>query len=81
MSKEELIQELTDINSSFINQADVNLIDYFKNYFFAHVINEWKKLDPDIRGSSNYHIFRNALLKFVRLVERKIFNINDPFGI
>ena len=36
---------------------------YFKNYFSPHVINEWNKLDPNIRSSSNYHIFRNALLK------------------
>ena len=34
-----------------------------------------------ISSSSNYHIFHNALLKFIRHVERKIFNINDPFGI
>ena len=30
---------------------------------------------------SNYDIFRNALLKFTRLLEKKIFNINNPFGI
>ena len=49
--------------------------------FFPHVINEWNKLDPNIHSSSTYNIFCNALLKFIRPVERKIFNINDPFGI
>ena len=56
--------------------------EYFKNSFFPHVIREWSKLDPNIRlDSRNYHIFRNALSKFVMPVERKIFNINDPLGI
>ena len=53
--------------------------EYFKNSFFPHFINEWNKPDLNIRSSSNYHIFPNALLKFIRPVERKIFNINDPF--
>ena len=48
---------------------------------FPHVINEWNKFDPNIRSSSNYHIFLNAWLKFIRPFERKNFNINDPFGI
>ena len=39
------------------------------------------KLDPNIHSSSNCNIFRNALLKFVKPVERIIFNMNDPFGI
>ena len=55
--------------------------EYFKKSFFPHVIKEWNKLDPNFSSSSNYHIFHNALLKFIRPVERKIFNINDPFGI
>ena len=55
--------------------------EYFKNSFFPHVINKWNKLDPNICSSSNYHLFCTALLKFIRPVKRKIFNINDPFGI
>ena len=55
--------------------------EYFKNSFSPHANNEWKKHDPNIRSSSNYNIFRNGLLKFIRPVERKIFNINDPFWI
>ena len=41
-----------------------------KILFFPHVINEWNKLDLNIRCFSNYHIFRNALLKFIRPVEK-----------
>ena len=56
--------------------------EYFKNSFFLHVIiNECNKLDPNISSSSNYDIFCNALLKFIRPVERKVFNINVPYGI
>ena len=43
-------------------------------------INEWNKPGQNISSSSSYNIFRNTLLKFVRFVEREIFNINDPFG-
>ena len=39
--------------------------EYFKNYFFPYVINEWNKLDPNICSSNNYHIFCNAFLKFI----------------
>ena len=54
--------------------------EYFKNSFLPRVINKWNKLDPNIHSSGN-HIFRSAFLIFLRPVERKIFNINDPFGI
>ena len=48
---------------------------------FLYVINELNKLNQNIRSSTNYHVFRNAFLNFVRLTwkVRKIFNINDPF--
>ena len=55
--------------------------EYFKNSFFPYVINELNKLVPNIRSSSNDQIFRNALLKFVKPVKTKFFNVNDPFGI
>ena len=55
--------------------------EYFKNYFFPHVINERNKLDPSVCSFTNYHIFRNALLKFKRPAARKIVTIIDPFGI
>ena len=36
----------------------------FKNSFIPNVINEGNKLDPDIRSSTSYNLFRNTLLKF-----------------
>ena len=55
--------------------------EYFKNFFFPYVVNKWNKLHPNIRTCSTYNIFCNALLKFIRPAERKIFSINRPFGI
>ena len=33
--------------------------EYFKNSFIPNVISEWNKLDPDIRSSTSYNLFRN----------------------
>ena len=55
--------------------------EYSKNSFFPLVINEWNELDPNIRTSSSYNIFRNVLLIFIRPVEWKVFNIIDSLGI
>ena len=48
-----------------------------KTSFFPYVINEWNKLDPNIRSSCSYNIFYNALLKILRPFERKVFKIID----
>ena len=48
----------------------------FKNSLIPNVINRWNKLDPDSRSSTSYNLFRNTLLKFIRLVQRKTFNID-----
>ena len=55
--------------------------EYFKNLFIPNVIYEWNNLDPDICSSASYNLFRNTLLKFVRPVQRKPFNINDSLGV
>ena len=55
--------------------------EYFKNSFIANIINEWNKLDPDIRSSTSCNLFRNTLLKFLRPVQRKTFNINDSVAV
>ena len=48
---------------------------YFKNSFFTNVISEYNKVDPNICSPSNYHIFCNALLKFIRPIYKSIFEI------
>ena len=55
--------------------------EYFKNFSIPNVIYEWNKLDPDIRSSALYNLFRNILLKFIRSVQRKTFTINDSEGV
>ena len=55
--------------------------EYFNNSFIPIVINEWNKLDPDIRSSTSYNLFRNILLKFIRPAQRKTFNINYSVGV
>ena len=55
--------------------------EYFKNLFIPNVIYEWNNLDPDICSSASYNLFRNTLLKFIRPVQRKPFNINDSLGV
>ena len=47
---------------------------YFKNSFFTNVISEYNKVDPNICRPSNYHIFCNALLKFIRPIYKSIFD-------
>ena len=58
-----------------------NKSEYFKNSFIPNVINGWDKLDPDICSSTLYSLFRNTLLKFIKPVQRKIFNINVSVGV
>ena len=44
-------------------------------------MNEWNKLDPDIRKIDSYVGFPKKLLSFIKPTEKKTFSINDPFGI
>ena len=55
--------------------------EYFKNSFFPCVIGEWKRLNPEIRSSSSYNIFRKSILNFIRSSASKVYNINDAIGI
>ena len=55
--------------------------EYFKNSFFPCVTGEWNKLNPEIRRSGIYNIFRKLLLNFIRPSASKVYNINDTIGI
>ena len=55
--------------------------EYFKNSFFRGVVSNWNKLYPDISVSINYTIFHKSLPKFIRLVKRKPYHINEYVGI
>ena len=43
-------------------------------------MNGINQTDPGIRSSTSHSLFRNALLKSIRPVQRKTFNINDSVG-
>ena len=52
----------------------------FQDSFFPSSVNNWNQLDTETRNCKSYPIFRNKLLKIVRPLENKIFNIFDPLG-
>ena len=55
--------------------------EIFKNSFLPYTINEWNKLDPDIRRIDSYVGFRKKLLSFIKPTENKTFSIYDPLEI
>ena len=55
--------------------------NFFRNSFFPSTITEWNKLDRDIRNSDSLNVFKLSLLKFVRPVANRVFEINNPYGL
>ena len=76
---------LPPLRSSRRHVNSFNLVsrksEYFKNSFIPNVIYKWNKLDPNIRSSPSYNLFRNTFLKFIRPVQRKTSNINGSVGV
>ena len=52
--------------------------NFFKNTFFPSTILEWNKLDPSLRNSTSYNVFKNSILKFIRPSPNKIFQCHNP---
>ena len=52
--------------------------DLFRNYFLPFSINEWNKMDPDIRNLDAHAMFRKKLWNFIKSSEKTILNISDP---
>ena len=55
--------------------------NFFKNTFFPSAIIEWNKLDPTIRNTESFGIFKSNILKFVRRTKKKFFNCYNHKGI
>ena len=53
----------------------------YKNSFFPNVIEQWNKLDINIRESCSLLSFKKPILKFIRPVPNPIYTINDPIGL
>ena len=71
---------LPPLQRSQRNQGIFNL-EIFKNSFLPYTINEWHKLDPEIRRIDSHVDFRKKLLSFIKPTENKTFSIYDPLGI
>ena len=54
--------------------------ELFRNSFLPFTVNEWNKLDSDIKNSDSYVIFRKNLLAFIRPVSTSMYGIYDPIG-
>ena len=55
--------------------------ELFRNSFLPFTVNDWNKLDSDIKNSESYTIFRKKLLAFIRPQGSSIYGIYDPFGV
>ena len=54
--------------------------DAFKYCFFPWTINEWNKLNFNIRTSS-FNIFRANLVKIIQAIPNSVFGIFNPLGL
>ena len=52
-----------------------------QNSFLSFTVDEWNKLDSDIKISDSYTTFCKNLLAFIRPVGNSMYGIYDPFGV
>ena len=50
----------------------------FSNTFFPYCINEWNKLNDNLRNANSIYKFKNYLTKFIKVKENCMFSISDP---
>ena len=48
---------------------------------FPYTIKKWNNLNPEIRKSVSYEVFKNSLLKSIRPSTSSLFNVSDSLGI
>ena len=53
---------------------------FFKSSFFASTIIEWNILDYHLRNGLFISVFKQNILKFIRLGPNKVYNVHGPFG-
>ena len=53
----------------------------FRYLFLSFTVDEWNKLNSDIKNSDSSAIFRKKILAFIRLVGNSICGIYNPFGV
>ena len=73
------MDNLRDIQTHLtLSLAELSIL---KTLFFLCVIDEWKKLCPEIRRSGSYNIFWKSILNFIRPSAGKVYSINDAVSI
>ena len=55
--------------------------DCFKYSFFPSTLNNWFRLDINIRNSESISLLKSRLLSFIRPNQSNIYNIFDPIGL
>ena len=54
---------------------------FFENSFFPATITEWNDLDYSLRNPPSINVFKQNILKFIRLGPNKVFHIYNPHGL
>ena len=55
--------------------------ELFQKSFLPFTVNEWNKLNSDIKSSDSYATFRKKLLAFIRPVGNSMYFIYDPLEL
>ena len=55
--------------------------NFFKNSSFPSTIIEWNSLDPTLRNSKGFVVFKNSILKFVRPSASNVSDCDNHKGI
>ena len=81
------LQLIPTNNHSYILRKPLNIpyyycrTDAFKNIFLANVINEWNKLDDQIKGATSFSLFKTSLVKIGHPHANSTYRIHNQVGI
>ena len=53
----------------------------FKNYSFTSTIIQWNNVDPHLRKSENFSVFKRNILKLIRPSSNSVYNCHNLRGI
>ena len=55
--------------------------NFFKNSFFRSTIIEWNNLDPCLRKSEKFSVFKSNIFNFIRSSPNSVYDCQNPRGI
>ena len=70
-----LEQAIIIYQATIVEQAASSIL------FFPSTLNDWFKLDENMRNSESIAIFKSMLLSFICPVQSNIYHIFDPKGL